>query len=108
MADTRSFDDRDGWIWMDGKLVPWREANVHILTHALHYGSGVFEGEQGGISETVGWQGGGGFTFYRLGEAVFDADDVGDHSRTSRAAASRAARTAGPNTTTSRHGATAT
>jgi branched-chain amino acid aminotransferase len=40
------YDDRDGWIWMDGKLVPWREANVHILTHALHYASAVFEGER--------------------------------------------------------------
>lgn len=42
--DTRTYDDRDGWIWMDGKLVPWREANVHVLTHALHYASSVFEG----------------------------------------------------------------
>ena len=41
-----SYEDRDGWIWMDGKLVPWREANVHILTHALHYASSVFEGER--------------------------------------------------------------
>jgi branched-chain amino acid aminotransferase len=41
-----SYDDRDGWIWMDGKLVPWREANVHVLTHALHYASSVFEGER--------------------------------------------------------------
>ena len=41
-----SYDDRDGMIWMDGKLVPWREANVHILTHALHYASSVFEGER--------------------------------------------------------------
>jgi branched-chain amino acid aminotransferase len=40
------YDDRDGWIWMDGRLVPWREANVHILTHALHYASSVFEGER--------------------------------------------------------------
>ena len=40
------YDDRDGFIWMDGKLVPWREANVHILTHALHYASSVFEGER--------------------------------------------------------------
>ncbi|URD61747.1 branched-chain amino acid aminotransferase [Sphingomonas sp. KRR8] len=40
------FDDRDGWIWMDGKLVPWREANVHILTHAMHYASSVFEGQR--------------------------------------------------------------
>ena len=38
------FDDRDGWIWMDGDFVPWREAKVHVLTHALHYASCVFEG----------------------------------------------------------------
>ena len=36
--------DRDGVIWYDGKLVPWREANTHVLTHTLHYGMGVFEG----------------------------------------------------------------
>ncbi len=40
------FDDRDGWIWMDGDFVPWREARVHVLTHALHYASSVFEGER--------------------------------------------------------------
>jgi branched-chain amino acid aminotransferase len=40
------YDDRDGKIWMDGKLVEWRDANVHILTHALHYASAVFEGER--------------------------------------------------------------
>lgn len=39
-----TFDDRDGQIWFDGKLVPWRDANVHVLTHALHYASAVFEG----------------------------------------------------------------
>lgn len=39
-----SFADRDGVIWMDGKLVPWRDAQVHVLTHTLHYGMGVFEG----------------------------------------------------------------
>ena len=39
-----TYDDRDGWIWHDGKLVPWREAKVHVLTHALHYASSVFEG----------------------------------------------------------------
>ena len=38
------FSDRDGFIWMDGELVPWRDANVHVLTHTLHYGMGVFEG----------------------------------------------------------------
>jgi len=41
-----AYDDRDGHIWMDGELVPWRNANVHILTHALHYGSSIFEGER--------------------------------------------------------------
>ncbi len=40
------FDDRDGFIWFDGKLVPWRDAKVHVLTHALHYASCVFEGER--------------------------------------------------------------
>ena len=40
------YDDRDGFIWMDGKLVEWRSAKVHILTHALHYASSVFEGER--------------------------------------------------------------
>ncbi|HLR17071.1 MAG TPA: branched-chain amino acid transaminase [Alcanivoracaceae bacterium] len=39
-----SMADRDGFIWLDGKMVPWREANVHVLTHTLHYGMGVFEG----------------------------------------------------------------
>ena len=46
MTDQRSYDDRDGLIWLDGKLVPWREANVHVLTHALHYASSVFEGQR--------------------------------------------------------------
>jgi branched-chain amino acid aminotransferase len=40
------YDNRDGKIWMDGSLVDWREANVHILTHAMHYASSVFEGER--------------------------------------------------------------
>ena len=39
-----SMADRDGWIWHDGKLKPWREATTHVLTHTLHYGMGVFEG----------------------------------------------------------------
>ena len=42
MMDNLS--DRDGWIWQNGELVPWREATVHVLTHTLHYGVGVFEG----------------------------------------------------------------
>jgi branched-chain amino acid aminotransferase len=40
------FDDRDGWIWLDGAMVPWRDAKLHVLTHGLHYASGVFEGER--------------------------------------------------------------
>lgn len=39
-----SFSDRDGVIWMDGQMVPWREATIHVLTHTLHYGLGAFEG----------------------------------------------------------------
>ena len=46
MRDPRPYDDRDGFIWFDGKLVPWREAEVHVLTHALHYASSVFEGQR--------------------------------------------------------------
>jgi branched-chain amino acid aminotransferase len=42
--NTMSMSDRDGWIWYDGKLVPWREANTHVLTHSLHYGLSIFEG----------------------------------------------------------------
>jgi branched-chain amino acid aminotransferase len=42
----QAFDDRDGLIWYDGQLVPWREAKVHVLTHAMHYASAVFEGER--------------------------------------------------------------
>ena len=41
-----AYDDRDGLIWLDGKLVEWRDANVHLLTHAMHYASSVFEGER--------------------------------------------------------------
>ncbi|MEL6519553.1 MAG: branched-chain amino acid aminotransferase [Pseudomonadota bacterium] len=41
-----AYDDRDGLIWVDGEMVPWRDANVHILTHGLHYASSVFEGER--------------------------------------------------------------
>lgn len=41
-----SFDDREGFIWMDGALIPWAQANVHVLTHAMHYASAVFEGQR--------------------------------------------------------------
>ena len=40
------FDDRDGWVWFDGKLTPWREARIHVLNHGLHYASCVFEGQR--------------------------------------------------------------
>ena len=45
------FDQRDGWIWFNGEIVPWKDAKVHVLTHGLHYGSSVFEGERayGGV-----------------------------------------------------------
>ena len=43
MVDA-TFDNRDGFIWFDGALRPWRDANVHVLTHAMHYASAVFEG----------------------------------------------------------------
>ena len=41
-----SFDQRDGFIWMDGAMVPWKDAHLHVLSHGLHYGSCVFEGER--------------------------------------------------------------
>ena len=41
---TGAYDDRDGKIWMDGQLVEWRDAKIHVLTHTLHYGCGAFEG----------------------------------------------------------------
>jgi len=40
------FDQRDGWIWFDGQLVPWKDAKLHVLSHGLHYASAVFEGER--------------------------------------------------------------
>jgi branched-chain amino acid aminotransferase len=46
MAEILPFDQRDGVIWYDGTLVPWREAKTHVLTHGLHYGSSVFEGQR--------------------------------------------------------------
>ena len=46
MAQSAPFDDRDGFIWFDGRLVPWRDAKIHVLTHGLHYASCVFEGER--------------------------------------------------------------
>ena len=45
-ASDLPFDDRDGFIWYDGRLIPWRDAKLHVLTHGLHYASCVFEGER--------------------------------------------------------------
>ena len=42
----KPYDQREGFIWMNGELIPWQDARVHLLTHALHYGSAVFEGER--------------------------------------------------------------
>jgi branched-chain amino acid aminotransferase len=53
--------DRDGFIWMDGKLVDWRDANIHVLTHSLHYGMAVFEGVRA-------YQTGSGTAIFRLPE----------------------------------------
>lgn len=49
-----SFADRDGVIWFDGEMVPWREAKVHVLTHTLHYGMGVFEGVRAYKTDALG------------------------------------------------------
>jgi branched-chain amino acid aminotransferase len=46
MADVIPFDQRSGSLWYDGKMVPWTDAKTHVLTHGLHYGSSVFEGER--------------------------------------------------------------
>ena len=46
MSDLIPFDQRDGFIWQDGKFVEWKEAKVHVLNHGLHYASCVFEGER--------------------------------------------------------------
>src|SRR5690554_2427475 len=61
---TMSMSDRDGFIWYDGKLVPWRDANTHVLTHSLHYGLAVFEGLRAYQSE--------------LGTAIFRLQDHTD------------------------------
>ena len=42
--DEVPYDDRDGVIWLNGRVVPWRDAKLHVLSHALHYASSVFEG----------------------------------------------------------------
>ena len=56
MAKTKaaaplSMADRDGWIWHDGRLVPWRSATTHVLTHSLHYGLAVFEAHAKPLTE---------------------------------------------------------
>lgn len=47
-----SMEQRDGWIWFDGQFVPWQEARVHVLTHTLHYGTGVFEGVRAYVTDS--------------------------------------------------------
>jgi hypothetical protein len=42
LENKMSMSDRDGWIWMDGQFVAWRDAQIHVLTHTLHYGMGVY------------------------------------------------------------------
>jgi branched-chain amino acid aminotransferase len=66
MAPT--MDDRDGWIWLDGDWLPWREARVHVLTHTLHYGYGCFEGIR--AYETAG-----GPAIFRLDEHLRRLED---------------------------------
>ncbi|MCK5374460.1 MAG: branched-chain amino acid aminotransferase [Alphaproteobacteria bacterium] len=46
MTGDAPFDQRDGYIWLDGEIVEWKDARIHVLSHGLHYGSGVFEGER--------------------------------------------------------------
>lgn len=58
-----SMENRDGWIWMDGQWLPWREAKVHAMTHTLHYGLGCFEGIRAYPTPT-------GAAIFRLGEHV--------------------------------------
>ena len=43
---AKSFDNRDGWIWMNGSFIPWKKATSHVITQGLHYASTVFEGER--------------------------------------------------------------
>ena len=67
-----SFADRDGLIWFDGEMVPWRDAQVHVLTHTLHYGLGVFEGVRAYDTDT-------GPAIFRLGEhtqRLFDSAKI--------------------------------
>lgn len=45
-APLLPYDDRDGYIWIDGEMKPWREARIHVMSHGLHYGGSVFEGER--------------------------------------------------------------
>src|SRR3954467_12120102 len=60
-AASLSMADRDGWIWYDGSLVPWRSATTHVLTHSLHYGLSAFEGVR--VYDTAG-----GAALFRLAE----------------------------------------
>ena len=61
MSAPTALSDRDGKIWMDGQMVEWRDAKIHVLTHTLHYGCGAFEGVR--AYDTVG-----GTAIFRLQE----------------------------------------
>ena len=73
-----SMADRDGFIWYDGKMVPWREATTHVLTHTLHYGMGVFEGVR--AYETAQ-----GTAIFRLRDHPRSRCDKADHNYQSQA-----------------------
>jgi len=62
MAIPTSMEDRDGHIWFDNKMTPWRDAKTHVLTHTLHYGMGVLEGvrDRKSVVEGKGGRRGGG------------------------------------------------
>ena len=80
---TPSMEDRDGKIWMDGKMVEWRDAKIHVLTHTLHYGCGAFEGVR--AYKTVN-----GTAIFRLQANSLTANKSGRfHSAATRIRASR-------------------
>ena len=51
----KSFENRDGWIWMNGKIIPWQDATSHIISQGLHYASAVFEGERAYNGKKSSW-----------------------------------------------------
>ena len=74
MAPIPSMSDRDGKIWMDGQLVDWRDAKIHVLTHTLHYGCGAFEGVRAYKTDQ-------GTAIFRLREHIVSTDWSGKTSK---------------------------